>query len=55
MCKPHFVKLFFVKILPNTAVCSEILPLVIKRVPGLVGVGVKGFVGGSMGGCDMYQ
>ena len=42
MCEPHFVKLFFVNILHSTAVfdflTSEILPLVIMRVPGLVGV-----------------
>ena len=51
MCVPHFVKLFFVNILHSTAVfdffTSEILPLVIIRVPGLVGVGVKGVVGGQ--------
>ena len=41
----------FVNILHSTAVfdffTSEILPLVIMRVPGLVGVGVKGVVGGQ--------
>ena len=49
MCEPHFVKLFFVNILHSTAVfdflTSEILPLVIMRAPGLVGVGVKEVVG----------
>ena len=48
MCEPHFVKLFFVNILHSTAVfdffTSETLPLVIMRVSGLVGVGVKGVV-----------
>ena len=51
MCEPHFVKLFFVNILHSTAVfdflTSEILPLVIMRAAGLVGVGVKGVVGGQ--------
>ena len=42
---------FFVNILHSTAVfdffTSEILSLVIMRVPGLVGLGVKGVVGGQ--------
>ena len=50
MCEPYFVKSFFVNIHHSTAVfdffTSEILPLVIMRVLGLVGVGVKGVVGG---------
>ena len=57
MCEPHFVKLFFVNILHSTAVfdffTSEIHPLVIMRVPGLMGGRSKGSCNGSMGGCDM--
>ena len=55
MCEPHFVKLFFVNILHSTTLfdflTSEILPLVIMRGPWLVGVGVKGV----LGGCNVYQ
>ena len=51
MCEPHFVKLFFVNILHSTAVfdffTSEIHPLVIMRVPGLMEVGVKGVAMGQ--------
>ena len=51
MCEPHFVKLLFVNILHSSAVfdcfTSETLPIVIMRVLGLVGVGVKGVAGGQ--------
>ena len=59
MCEPHFVKLFFVKILHSTAVFClfYIQDTSLSNYEGArVGRGgSKGSCGGSMGGCDMYQ